>query len=148
MPVSGPAQVPAERPVPTEDLAQLLADGLAQLLAGDGPPPLDPSAPFTKVKLRCRCGCLWEVHRHREAGSILASKKPLPGVTMTILQPGLDGSRSYRCRCGYEAELFTRLLSTESRRAYEEGRSTIVAGVDVVEVADDVGESRSWPLQQ
>lgn len=94
---------------------------------------LGPSEePVSKVELRCRrCGRVWEVHRHRESAAIVADKGPRLGVRMTIEQPGPEGSRRYRCGCGYERKLATRRLSMRSRRAFEDGASRIVAGVDL-----------------
>ncbi len=88
--------------------------------------------PFTTVELRCRCGRVWEVHRHRETSSIVVDKRPRLGVQMTLEPLGPKGARRYRCGCGYERKFSTERLATRSRRAaLEEGRSAIVAGADL-----------------
>ncbi len=86
---------------------------------------------FTKVELRCRCGRVWEVHRHRETASIVVDKRQRLGVQVTLEPSGPQGARRYRCRCGYERKLSTERLALRSRSAFDEGRSAIVAGVDL-----------------
>ncbi len=91
--------------------------------------------PFVEVVLRCGgkgCRCVWEIHRHRESGSVIAEGAPRLGVLMTIERSGPEGSRRYRCRmCPFDRKVSTRRLAERSRHAFESGRSQIIAGVDV-----------------
>ncbi len=86
--------------------------------------------PVSKVELRCgvaTCDCLWEIHLHRESFAIVSEKGPRLGVRMTIERPGPNGSRRYRCHCGYERVLSTPRLRLQSRAAFKAGRSAIFA---------------------